>query len=122
MSSLNKKNLLSCYDNEVQQLMENRYAEPVLFTPDTPHRCWYLPHHVVPKKTGELRLVFECASQYKGISINTSCLQGHTLMNDIIRVLIRLHHHKYAFMGDIQHMYNRIKIPVTDRDAFHIFW
>ena len=25
-------------------------------------------------------------------------------------------------MADIQHMYNRIKIPVTDRDAFRFLW
>ena len=76
VSSLTKKYLLSRYDNEVQQLLENGYAEPAPCTPDTPSRCWYLPHHAVPKKSGELRLVFDCSSQYKGISINNSCLQG----------------------------------------------
>ena len=122
VSSLTKKNLLSRYDNEVQQLLENGYAEPAPCTPDTPSRCWYLPHHAVPKKSGELRLVYDCSSQYTGISINNSCLQGPKLMNDLFDVLIRFRQHKCAFMADIQHMYNRIKIPVTDRDAFRFLW
>ena len=109
--SLIKKNLVEEYDKGVQQLVNHGYAELVPLHTDVPERCWYIPHHAVPERSGDLRLVFDCSAEYKGKSINNSCLQGPKLTCDLFDILIRFRQFKNAVMADIRHMYNQVKIP-----------
>ena len=120
--SLIKKNLVEEYDKGVQQLVNHGYAELVPLHTDVPERCWYIPHHAVPKRSGDLRLVFDCSAEYKGKSINNSSLQGPKLTCDLFDILIRFRQFKNAVMADIRHMYNQVKIPRKDRDSFRFLW
>ena len=113
---------LTSYSHEVQQLINNGYAELSPIDPETPTRCWYVPHHSVPKKSRQLRLVFDCSAQYKGTSINNSTSQGPKLTCDLFDILIRFRQFKHAVMGDIRHMYNQVRIPTSDRDALRFLW
>ena len=122
VKSIKKKDMMAQYSHEVQQLINNGYAELAPIDPETPTRCWYVPHHSVPKKSGQLRLVFDCSAQYKGTSINNSTSQGPKLTCDLFDILIRFRQFKHAVMGDIRHMYNQVRIPTSDRDALRFLW
>ena len=122
VKSIKKKDMMAQYSHEVQQLINNGYAELAPIDHETPTRCWYVPHHSVPKKSGQLRLVFDCSAQYKGTSINNSTSQGPKLTCDLFDILIRFRQFKHAVMGDIRHMYNQVRIPTSDRDALRFLW
>ena len=53
-------------------------------------KLWYIPHHgVYHKRKKTIRVVFDCASSYKGASLNKVLLQGPDLANSLIGVLLR---------------------------------
>ena len=122
LKSIKRKDMMAQYSHEVQQLINNGYAELAPIDPETPTRCWYVPHHSVPKKSGQLSLVFDCSAQYKGTSLNNSTSQGPKLTCDLFDILIRFRQFKHAVMGDIRHMYNQVRIPTSDRDALRFLW
>lgn len=124
-SNLDKRGLFSKYDDEIIKLVRNDYAEVV---PDNEinaeGKVWYLPHQAVvtDKKPDKLRVVFDCASKYQGESLNMKCLQGLDLNNKLLSVLLRFREHQYAFTGDVEAMYNQVKIPIYDRNALRFLW
>lgn len=124
-SGLSKKGLFTRYDDEIQKLLQNGYAESV---PDgeiqSAEKVWYLPHQAVvtEKKPDKLRVVFDCASKYRGESLNSMCLQGPDLNNKLLNVLLRFRQHQYAFTADIEAMYNQVTIPIYDRNALRFLW
>ena len=115
-SSLERKSQFHQYDLEVKKLLDCKYAE---YAPDdiTHSKTWYIPHHSVPKKKNKLRLVFDCACRYKGVSLNSEVLQGPDYINKLHFVLLRFRQHEYALTADIESMYNQITVYVRDRDA-----
>ena len=122
--SLRKKGIIDTYNNEINRLVQDGYAEIV---PDreinSANTCWYLPHHAVAKKDGKkIRVVFDCASKFNNVSLNTCCLQGPNFTNRLTDVLLKFRTHHYAFMADITAMYNQVKIPPDDRDALRFLW
>ena len=79
------------YTESVQDYIAKGYAKKVN-DPDTNSKLvWYLPHHPVinVNKPGKVRVVFDCAATYNGISLNSQLLQGQNLMNNLVGVLIR---------------------------------
>ena len=121
--SLGKRGLLERYDAEIQKLLDKGYAETVVeVVPeslDSSAKVWYLPHHGVisDKKTDKLRVVFDCAAQYRGESLNDKCRQGPDLNNKLVHVLLRFREHEYAIMADVEAMYYQVKVSEKDRDA-----
>ncbi|PIK48339.1 hypothetical protein BSL78_14788 [Apostichopus japonicus] len=113
------------YNAEIVKLVDNCYAEAVpdseLFMVD---RIWYLPHHAVvsEKKPDKLRVVFDCASNFKGKSLNDRCMQGPDMINKLLPVLLRFRQHSIAVQADIEAMYNQVRIPARDRDALRFLW
>ena len=82
---------------------------------------WYLPHHC-ESKPGKVRVVFDCAATYAGVSLNNQCHQGPDLNNKLIGVLLRFRQYPYAVMADIESMYLQVKIPIYDRNALRFLW
>jgi hypothetical protein len=122
---LSKRGLLERYESEIHKLVQNGYAELVPEGELQKSDCvWYLPHQAVitDKKPGKLRLVFDCSSKFCGESLNDKCFQGPDLNNRLLNVLLRFREHSYAVTGDIEAMYNQIKIPPKDRDALRFIW
>ena len=113
------------YNGEIVKLLEKGYAEKVpvseLVSID---RTWYLPHHAVfsDKKPDKLRVVFDCASKFKGKSLNDRCRQGPDMINKLLPVLLRFRQHSLAIQADIEAMYHQVKIPASDRDALRFLW
>ena len=124
-NSLDKKNLTSRYDEEIQKLISKGYAEKV---PDDPGKIsenvWYLPHQAVisESKPGKLRVVFDCAARYHGESLNMKALQGPDQNNKLLHVLLRFRNHEIAVMADVEAMYNQVRVPCKDRDSLRFLW
>ena len=137
--SLVKKELFKRYDAEVEKMLTSGYAEkvPQAEIKRQTGRMWYLPHHGVTsdkkpgklrigvtsdKKPGKLRIVFDCAAKFEGESLNDKCYQGPDLNNKLLTVLLNFRLHPVGIMGDIEAMYNQVKISIKDRDALRFIW
>ena len=131
LSRLASEKLYEKYNAEIDKLLTDGYAEIV---PDSEsegddasersRRVWYLPHHHVlnPNKPDKLRVVFDCASRFKGRSLNERCFQGPNLINPLLGVLLRFREHDLAIQADVKAMYNQVRIPEHDRDALRFLW
>ncbi len=75
------------YNKFMENMIQKEYAEKVpeseIRGPDG--KTWFLPHHGVyhPKKPNKIRVVFDCAAKYQGVSLNDVLLQGPNLMNNL---------------------------------------
>jgi hypothetical protein len=86
-------------------------------------KVWYLPHHpVVNPNKEKIRIVFDCAAQYRGISLNDEALQGPDLTNKLVGVLVRYRLREVAFMADIQGMFHQVKVAPQDQDVLRFLW
>ena len=96
------------------------HAEKMLTTP----RTWYLPHHPVfnPNKPDKVRMVFDSAATYKGVSLNSKLVTGPDLLNDLAGVQLRFRTHPIAITGDIEAMYHQVHVPLADSDSLRFLW
>ena len=105
----------NCYYNIITQEIYNNPN-------DSTGKFWYMPHHCVPKKNGKMRLVFDCASRYNGMSLNGQCYQGPDFSTKLSSVLLRFSEHSVAISGHIEAMYNQMLMPPLDRDGLRFLW
>ena len=113
------------YVASIQESLTKGYAEKVEDTNQSPEgSVWYLPHHPVthPRKPDKVRVVFDCASKFQGVSLNDKVYQGPDLANKLIGVLIRFRQDSIAFMADIEAMFNQVKVHQDDRDVLRFLW
>ncbi len=86
-------------------------------------KVWYLPHHpVINPKKDKLRIVFDCAAQYRGVSLNSTILQGPDLTNKLVGVLTKFRLRKVAFTADVEAMFHQVKVPEPDQDVLRFLW
>ncbi|XP_052777363.1 uncharacterized protein LOC128214763 [Mya arenaria] len=87
-------------------------------------RIWYLPHHPVvsPRKPGKVRVVFDCASKYKGMSLNDRLVQGPDLVNSIVGVRTRFREERIALVADIEAMFHQVRVMDEDCQALRFLW
>ena len=75
-------------------------------------QIWYLPHHAVwhPRKPDDPRVVFDCASKSKGISLNSQLLQGPENTSLLIGVILRFRFNSMAsaVAADIKRMFHQV--------------
>ncbi|XP_014676449.1 PREDICTED: uncharacterized protein LOC106816368 [Priapulus caudatus] len=114
------------YQSEIQTLLDKGYAEvvPEREVDGVPGRTWYLPHHAVtnPNKPDKLRVVFDCAAEYLGNSLNKCVLQGPDLSNNLLGVLLRFREGRIAIMSDIEAMFYQVNVSPSHRDALRFLW
>ena len=63
------------YSIQIQTMLDKNYTELVHDNFQIiSKKVWYIPHHSVinPYKPDKLRVVFDCNTEYKGISLNKS--------------------------------------------------
>ena len=122
--SLRRSDLYEQYEVAMNTMPEKNYAEMVpkeeLYNNNP--RTWYLPHHHIKKKDGSMRFVFDCASRFRGASLNDTVRQGPNLNNKLSSVLLRFRLHKYAITAAIESMYSQVLVPITDRDYIRFLW
>ena len=126
VKKLNRTDMMEKYTNNIDEMLVKGYAEPV---PES-ELClqdgsvWFLPHHAVVSeaKPDKVRVVFDCAAQQSGVSLNSQCYQGPDLVNKLIDVLLRFRQYEYGIMGDIEAMYLQVRVPQHDRNALRFLW
>ncbi|XP_071963443.1 uncharacterized protein [Antedon mediterranea] len=84
----------------------------------------YIPHSGVyhPKKTNQIRVVFDCSAKYEGVCLNDYLLQGPDLMNGLIGILCRFRKEEVAIMADIKGMFHQFYVTPKDRDKLRFLW
>lgn len=122
-----KKNqeLAEKYKNVINDYVTKGHAqrmtqeEAKVITPKT----WYLPHHadVNPNKPGKVRVVFDAASKFDGVSLNNKLQTGPDLLNSLVRVLMRFRTGRIGVMADIEQMFHQVRV-CEDRDSLRFLW
>ena len=118
--------LMVKYKAEMEDLLAKGYAEEV--SDPQVHQGestkWYLPHHPVlnPNKPDKVRIVFDCAARYGGISLNDQVHQGPDFTNKLVGVLLRFRQEKVAVMADIESMFHQVRVTPSCRDVLRFLW
>lgn len=88
------------------------------------NNVWYIPHHGVyhPKKPSKIRVVFYCAAEFEGESLNKNLLQGPDLTNTLSGVLSRFRREPMGFMCDIESMFYQVCVSEEHRDLLRFLW
>ena len=85
----------------------------------------YLPRHGIyrpERKSTPLRIVFDLACQYQGVSLNSFLHKGPCLVGNLLGVLLRFREENIAFVGDIAKMYLQIELPEEDTHVHRFLW
>ncbi|XP_064624565.1 uncharacterized protein LOC135486033 [Lineus longissimus] len=113
------------YSAFMDVLLQKGYASQI---PEKDHheegKVWYIPHHGVyhPQKPNKIRVVFDCAAKFCGISLNSTLLQGPDLTNKLVGVLLRFRQEEIALMGDIEKMFHQVRVAEEDRNYLRFLW
>ena len=62
----------------------------------TSSKTWYLTHLTMlnPNKPGKVRVVFDAAAKFHGVSLNSELLTGPNLLNNLVGILMRCRREK----------------------------
>ena len=87
------------------------------------NKTWYLPHHAVinPNKK-KVRVVFDAASSFKGVSLNDSLVTGPDFLNSLVGVLMRFRRNAVALVADVEAMFHQVFVKESDRDTLRFLW
>ncbi|XP_055604429.1 uncharacterized protein LOC129752685 [Uranotaenia lowii] len=85
---------------------------------------WYLPIFPVtnPNKPGKIRVVWDAAAAYNGISLNSVLMTGPDQLASLVTTLIKFREHRFAVSGDICEMFHQVIIREPDRQCQRFFW
>lgn len=102
------------YLTSMSNLFEKGYAVYINPAEEKPSdgNVWYIPHHGVYhlRKPGKLRVVFDCSSRYRGVSLNDTLLQGPDLTSQLVGVLTRFRQDDVVIVGNIEKMFYQVKV------------
>ena len=102
------------YENKIEKLIESGTVVVVKWSEiNKPmESIWYVPHFFVeyPNKPGEIRVVFDCRAEYKGVSLNSFLLRGPPSIPSLVGILIRARQHPVALSADITAFYHRVGV------------
>ena len=112
------------YRKTVQEYLDNGYAEKCQEKHGPNGWTWYIPHHAVLNvhKPEKLRVVFDCAAEYQGISINKAVHQGPDFTNRLLGVLFRFRERPVVIVADVKAMYHQVQVTPDHRDALRFLW
>ena len=87
-------------------------------------KTWWLPHHAVinPNKPGKVRVVFDAAAKFHGVSLNEALLKEPDLLTSLVGVLIRFRQFPIAVSADIVKMFHQVRVPEEDCSALRFLW
>ena len=114
------------YRAAIQECVDKGYARKLSKeeTVTVSNTTLYLPNHPVtnPNNPGKVRVVFDTAGKFNGMSFNYQLLQGPSLTNDLTGVLIRLREEQVAFSADIEGMLYQANVTSRDTDSLRFLW
>ena len=108
------------YKAKMAELLEDGHAERA--PPDVPAQ-WILSHFAAfhPFKPGP-RVVFDCAAQANGVSLNSTALSGPNLVNMLLRVFLNFRKGQFRVLGDIKRMFYNCHLPERVRRYVRYLW
>lgn len=111
------------YVNFMKEIIDRGDAEETT-EDDVKGETWYLPHHGVyhSKKSGKLRVVFDCSAKYQETCLNDHLLQGPDLINNLNGILLRFRQHPIALMCDVEKMIHQFHVSEPDRNYLRFLW
>ena len=74
------------------------------------------------KKSTPLRVVFDFASPFHGVSLNSLLHKGPGLIGYLLGVLLRFREERVAFTGDISKMFLQILLAKEDTHVHRFLW
>jgi hypothetical protein len=84
---------------------------------------YYIPIFPVRHpKTQKLRLVFDSAAQFDGVSLNDALMSGPNLINSLVGVLLRFRKYAVALSADIASMFHVFHVAPAHRDYLRFLW
>lgn len=84
---------------------------------------WYLPHHaVLSDKKSEPRVVFDCAAENRGQSLNKALYKGPDNTSPMIEVLMRFRVDQVAVISDIRAMFHQVRVKGEDSKRLSFLW
>ncbi|XP_028399260.1 uncharacterized protein LOC114522717 [Dendronephthya gigantea] len=115
------------YANAILEYEKNGWARRLtdLEIKNTKGPVYYLPHHGVyrpEKRSTPLRIVFDPASPYQGVSLNSLLYKGPCLIGNLLGVLLRFREEAVAFAGDISKMFLQVLLPESDCQVHRFLW
>ena len=112
------------YTTTVETYIADGHARLVSAQESSELNQWFLPHHAVFKRSNpsKCRVVFDCAAQYKGVSLNDVILQGPNHLNSLAGVLIRFRKEPVAVVGDIKAMFHQCSVTHSDKRYLRFLW
>ena len=107
----------------MSKLIQSNHVEQIKAEDISCERKWFLPIFPVihPKKL-KLRLVFDSAASFSGVSLNSKLLQGPDYNNSLHGVLLRFREKEVGFVADIQSMFHCFHVPEDQRNFMRFFW
>ncbi|XP_068689247.1 uncharacterized protein [Montipora foliosa] len=85
----------------------------------------YLPHREVvqsDKQTTKLRIVFDASAKKDGPSLNECVHAGPPLTPLLMDIMMRLHCHQIALIGDIEKAFLMVGVNEADGDVLCFLW
>ena len=73
-------------------------------------------------KPDKLRIVFDCSAKFQDQSLNDQVMQGPTLINPLITVLLRFRQDTIGIIADIESMFHMVHVSPSDRDVLRFLW
>ena len=70
----------------------------------------------------KIRVVWDSASENKGVSLNKLLLPGPDLTNSLLGVLLRFRQNPVAVIADIEQMFHSFRVKVEHRDFLRFLW
>ncbi|VDH91166.1 Hypothetical predicted protein [Mytilus galloprovincialis] len=107
----------------MSKILDNNHAE--LAPPLHEHEeCWYLPLFGVyhPRKSDQIRGVFDSLAKCNGVSLNSVLLTGPDLTNDLLGVLLRFRKEMVAVTVDVQHVFHCFVVRKDQRNYLRFLW
>ncbi|XP_064645967.1 uncharacterized protein LOC135499236 [Lineus longissimus] len=124
-SLLKQPEKAALYTKTVNEYLEKGWAVPVKPNELEIKPAFYLPHHGVyrPEKVSTpLRVVFDPACNYDGVSLNSFLHNGPNLIGDLLGVLIRFREDLVAIVGDISKMFLQVLLKEEETHVHRFMW
>ena len=83
-----------------------------------------LPHRAVlsSNKPGKVRVVFEAAAKFHGVSLNDQLLTGPDSLDNLVGILLRFRSGRIGVMANIEQMFHEVYVSEEDRDSLRFLW
>lgn len=86
----------------------------------------YIPHHAVIKDspTTPIRIVYDCSARANkhSPSLNDCLLNGPSLVNNLVSILLRFRLARFACSSDIAKAFLMVGLEPIDRESCRFFW